>query len=99
MVAVDEGVRNPRVTPDVDAAMLSPEYLADPYPIYAQLRREPPVAWSETLDGWVVARYDDVRSAMRDPRLSVQGRMPASESWAPFSTCPRSSGIQPSAST
>ena len=77
MVAVDEGVRNPRVTPDVDAAMLSPEYLADPYPVYAQLRREPPVAWSETLDGWVVARYDDVRSAMRDPRLSVQGRMPA----------------------
>ena len=73
----DAGARLPPVTPDADAALLSPEYLVDPYPIYARLRREPPIAWSEALNGWIVTRYADVRSAMREPRLSAHGRMPA----------------------
>ena len=73
----DAGARHPPVTPDADAALLSPEYLVDPYPIYARLRREPPIAWSEALNGWIVTRYADVRSAMREPRLSAHGRMPA----------------------
>ena len=71
------GARHPPVTPDADAALLSPEYLVDPYPIYARLRREPPIAWSDALNGWIVTRYADVRSAMREPRLSAHGRMPA----------------------
>ena len=73
----DAGALHPRVTPDADAALLSPEYLVDPYPIYARLRREPPMAWSEALNGWIVTRYADVRSAMREPRLSAHGRMAA----------------------
>ena len=73
----DAGARHPPVTPDADAALLSPRYLVDPYPIYARLRREPPIAWSEALNGWIVTRYADVRSAMREPRLSAHGRMPA----------------------
>ncbi len=39
-----------------------------PYAYYAELRREDPVHWN--ADGfWVLTRYADVRSALRDPRL------------------------------
>ncbi|GGZ25542.1 cytochrome P450 family protein [Streptomyces poonensis] len=53
--------------------MFSDEYTQNPYPILAQLRRDQPVAKVETPDGvraWVVTRYNDVRTALADPRLS-----------------------------
>lgn len=46
---------------------LSPEQLADPYPLYARMRREAPVFYDETHDIWVVTRYDDVLTVVRDP--------------------------------
>jgi cytochrome P450 len=49
---------------------LPPGALADPYPVYARLRREDPVHWSERLQVWIVTRYADVVAALRDPRLS-----------------------------
>ncbi|MGI5490992.1 cytochrome P450 [Microtetraspora malaysiensis] len=45
---------------------LSPEQLADPYPLYAKLRREAPVFYDEAHDLWVVTRYDDVLAVVRD---------------------------------
>jgi len=63
--------------PDLDEALLSLEYLKDPYPIYARIREEaPPLAWSEAFRAWVLTRYDDVLWATRDPRLVVGLRMP-----------------------
>ena len=50
--------------------LLSPEALANPYPIYDELRRESPVHWSEGLRAWILSRYDDVMAALHDPRLS-----------------------------
>ncbi|MFI6909845.1 cytochrome P450 [Nonomuraea sp. NPDC050394] len=49
------------------------EYLRDPHGVYAQLRREQPVAHTITSQGvrvWLVTRYEDVRAALNDPRLS-----------------------------
>lgn len=40
--------------------LLDPDVLANPYPLYAKLRREDPVHWDPFLHAWVVTRYDDV---------------------------------------
>jgi cytochrome P450 len=42
------------------------EVQADPYPFYAALRREAPVAYVESLGGYVVSRHADVRRVMHD---------------------------------
>jgi cytochrome P450 len=56
-----------------DSALLSPEYLADPYPFYAQLREKAPVYFSRRLNGWVISRYADVSAGLLDKRL-ISGR-------------------------
>ena len=40
--------------------LLSPEILADPYPLYRDLRVLDPVHWDPFLHAWVVTRYADV---------------------------------------
>ncbi len=40
--------------------LLDPAVLADPYPLYRQLREEDPVHWDPFLHTWVVTRYADV---------------------------------------
>ena len=40
--------------------LLDPEVLANPYPLYHQLRSEDPVHWDHYLHAWVVTRYADV---------------------------------------
>lgn len=53
-----------------EQTLQSPEFFMDPYPFYHRLRREDPVHWSDRWDCWVLTRYADVLSSMRDPRLS-----------------------------
>jgi hypothetical protein len=43
------------------------EHLADPYPVFAQLREEAPVRYEPDLDYWVATRYEDVRAVLADP--------------------------------
>ncbi|MEV4973986.1 cytochrome P450 family protein [Streptomyces scopuliridis] len=53
--------------------MFSDEYTQNPYPTFSLLRAEQPVTMVQTPDGaraWVITRYDDVREALADPRLS-----------------------------
>jgi cytochrome P450 PksS len=49
-------------------------FRADPYPTYAQLRREAPVCRAKVPgfggEAWLVTRYDDVVAALKDARLS-----------------------------
>lgn len=45
---------------------LSPEQLADPYPVYSRVRSEHPVLYSDRFDLWIVTRYEDVLSVVRD---------------------------------
>ena len=56
-----------------DRMLLSDEYLADPYPIYHELRASDPVHFSASMNGWVLTRYADVVNALHDPRL-ISGR-------------------------
>lgn len=45
---------------------LDPAITANPYPHYAQLRADAPVHWLETMQGFVVSRWDDVTAVLKD---------------------------------
>lgn len=49
------------------AAVTVAELERDPYPIYAALRRQAPVAYVPCLDVWMVTCWDDVEEACTDP--------------------------------
>ncbi|WP_028193725.1 cytochrome P450 family protein [Salinispora pacifica] len=56
--------------------------LRDPHRRYNALRDEAPVHHIRTPDGapaWLVTRYDDVRAAFIDPRLSVDKRLSSTD--------------------
>jgi len=46
--------------------LLSPEVLADPYPLYHQLRMNDPVHWDPFLHAWVITRYAEVIEVLRE---------------------------------
>jgi hypothetical protein len=48
---------------------LDPEVLKDPYTIYRRLRESHPVYWHEQLHCWVLTRYADCASVLRDSNL------------------------------
>jgi cytochrome P450 len=41
----------------------------DPYPIYARMRREAPVAYVPAVDIWLVTRWEDVEFVAKSPHL------------------------------
>ncbi|MEJ8572706.1 cytochrome P450 [Microbaculum marinum] len=41
----------------------------DPYPVYARLRREAPVAFVPAVNSWLATRWDDVAAIGKDPDL------------------------------
>jgi len=46
--------------------LLDPQVLANPYPLFRRLRTEDPVHWDPFLHSWVVTRYADVMTVLRD---------------------------------
>ena len=40
--------------------LLDPEVLANPYPLYRQLREQDPIMWDPFLHAWVVTRYAEI---------------------------------------
>ncbi|RSM78922.1 hypothetical protein DL991_16585 [Amycolatopsis sp. WAC 01375] len=44
----------------------SDEFLADPWPIYKELRRSEPVYWSEAFNAFLVTRFEDVQNLLSD---------------------------------
>ncbi len=70
--------------------LMSPEVRANPYPVYAALRRDSPVVQVDPGGLWAVSRYDDVMYIFKNPKLfSVEGlRVAADPPWIgrnPFS--------------
>ena len=52
------------------------EFHADPRDVYARLRREAPVFWSEPTKCWLITKYDDVRAVETGwPTFSSGGGM------------------------
>lgn len=58
------------------AALADGTYYSNPYPLFAQLRRECPVFFSNHLSGWVVTRYSDVSEILHNHEdYSSKGRV------------------------
>jgi cytochrome P450 len=49
----------------------------DPYPIYARLREDEPVAWVPAVELWLVTRYDDVRYVDQTPEVFTAATDPS----------------------
>jgi cytochrome P450 len=66
-----------RLTASLHDDLLGPQYLQDPYPIYRRLREEDPVHWFEPWNAWILTRYSDVVSVLREDgkKFSVVGRV------------------------
>jgi len=72
----------------------SPEFLANPYPVFDQLRSSDPIFWSEANSYWILTRYADIASLIQNEHLSSNrigahaGRMSqeAREHFRPFFT-------------
>src|SRR5438270_671502 len=56
---------------DLQFNPMDAEFIADPYPTYHRLQTEDPVHHS-ALGFWVLTRYEDVVTALRDPRLAKE---------------------------
>ncbi|MFE0208836.1 cytochrome P450 [Streptomyces sp. NPDC058985] len=46
--------------------ILSPEFAANPYPVYRAMRERAPLIWHEATRSWIVSRYDDVERVFKD---------------------------------
>lgn len=69
--------RRPPTCPDpaLDALLVSPQMMTDPYPVYRRLREEQPVFWSDRWNAWVVSRFADVAASLKDKEnLSNENR-------------------------
>ncbi|MET9664269.1 cytochrome P450 [Streptomyces sp. NPDC006475] len=67
------------------------ELLTDPYAVYSRLRETAPVQRITGPDGspaWIVTRYEDVRQALADPRLSLDKRHALPGSYRGFALPP-----------
>src|SRR4029453_13382901 len=61
----------------MDFAPTELDFIADPYPAYAQLREREPVRHDEATDHWLISRYEDVNALLRDRRGGGRARPPA----------------------
>jgi len=58
-----------------DEMMKQPDFARNPFPYYAELRRQHPVHWSDHWGSWILTRYDDVRDCLLDTQtFSSRGR-------------------------
>jgi cytochrome P450 len=58
--------------PTTDVDLTGPAFRADPYPTYARWRAETPVCRANLpfkQTGWLVTRYDDAVTVLKDPRF------------------------------
>src|SRR5262252_2730566 len=57
--------------------LVGPAFKANPYPTYARLRHESPIAPTRLPDGrqaWLITRYYDCARALKDARFSKDRR-------------------------
>ena len=69
------------------APLFKAEMLADPQPVYRRLRSDDPVHWDKADGRWVLTRYDDIVSILRNPAASSD-RTAAAAILAPASVRP-----------
>ena len=60
--------------PCLDIDLFSDEATANPYPAYRAIRDAGPMVWLSRYDVWAIARFDDVRAALRADSALVSGK-------------------------
>src|SRR5579862_586769 len=55
----------PTMNVNFEELLVSPEFVANPYPVLDRLRAEEPVYWSDGIGGWLLTRYDDILVSFR----------------------------------
>lgn len=69
---------------DIDAALVSAEFVRDPYAVLDVLRERDAVHWSGSLGAWVLTRYDDVVATFKDvDSYSNEGRLARAAAYLP----------------
>lgn len=63
--------------------LLTASAVYDPYPLFASLRTEAPVHYSQRYRSWIVFGYDDVAVALKDPRFLSDRITPYIENYLP----------------
>ncbi len=64
------------IYPELDEAIASGVIAQDPYSVYANMRRDTPICWSEQWGCWVVCRHADIAKILQDTRrFSSVGRV------------------------
>lgn len=62
-------------TTDLTAWLVDPDFYAgDPFPVYARLRSEAPIAYNAEVGFWVASRHAEVVAISRDPETFCSGR-------------------------
>lgn len=59
----------------LDEEFLTPDFFADPYPLYRRLVREAPMAWSQKAQAWLASGFHEVSAGLSDSRLSSGQRI------------------------
>jgi cytochrome P450 len=54
---------------------LPEDYLEDPYAYYARFRREAPIFFAPKIGMWVVSRYEDILTIVKDPDTFSNARV------------------------
>ena len=49
-----------------ESALVSHEFLQDPYPLLREMREKEPIYWSDSIGGWILTRYDDIMATFKD---------------------------------
>src|SRR5262245_63455618 len=52
--------------------IFSPEFIADPYPLYRRMRDEYPLYFHAPTRAWILSRYEDVRAALTNPAFTTR---------------------------
>jgi len=60
--------------PEITYDPLNPAVTDYPYPHYKQLREEAPVCWLDSMEGFVVSRWDDILTVLRDGKTYSSGQ-------------------------
>lgn len=52
--------------PVADFDPFDPDYVRDPYPSFARLRAETPIAYAPAIDAYIVSKFEDIDQVLRD---------------------------------
>jgi cytochrome P450 len=58
---------------EIEPLLAASDFLDNPYPVFARLRAEAPVYWSDVWNCWLVTTYEDNMAIFRDPERFGNG--------------------------